>query len=124
MFFIIQCKLKILISILIFTFYNTNQMYLIILHPTPLVTLIKWNNVHVFVKEVLEQPRSKTRVHNVTIIYELRHATPIKKASYWLTLTLLHLEARSRSHDFSMFCIEKCKQLEMLDSCKATTLRM
>ena len=48
----------------------------------------------------------------------------INKECYWLTLTLLHLEARSRSHDISMFCIEKCKQPEMLVSSMATTFRM
>ena len=84
-------------------------------HPTPLVTLIKWNIA--FVTEVLEQPGSETAyitswryVNDVT-------QTSINKASYWLALTLLRLEARSRSHDISMFCIEKCKQLEMFDSC-------
>ena len=46
----------------------------------------------------------------------------INKEHYWLTL--LHLEGRSRSHDISMSCIEKCKQPEMLVSTKATTLRM
>ena len=48
----------------------------------------------------------------------------INKERYWLTLTLLSLEARSRSHDISMFCIEKCKQPEMLVSSKTNTLRM
>ena len=48
----------------------------------------------------------------------------ITKERYWLTLTLLRLEVQSRSHDISMFCIEKCKQPEMLVSSKATTLRM
>ena len=48
----------------------------------------------------------------------------INKEHYWLTLTLLRLEAPSRSHDISMFCIQKCKQPEMLVSSKATTLRM
>ena len=46
------------------------------------------------------------------------------KERYWLSLKLLLLEARSRSHDISMFCIEKCKQPKMLVSSKATTLRM
>ena len=32
---------------------------------------------------------------------------------------LLRLEVQSRSHDISMFCIEKCKQLEMVVSSKA-----
>ena len=62
MFFIIQCKLKIWFSILIFTFFIINQIYLIIFHPTPSVILIKWNIS--FVTEVLEQPESKTRKHN------------------------------------------------------------
>ena len=48
----------------------------------------------------------------------------INKERYWLTLTFLRLEARSRSRDISMFCIKKCKQPEMLVSSMATTLRM
>ena len=48
----------------------------------------------------------------------------INKERYWLTLTFLRLEARSRSHDISIFCIKKGKQPEMLISSKATTLRM
>ena len=48
----------------------------------------------------------------------------INEERYWITLALLRLEARSRSHDISMFCIEKSKQPEMLISSKATTLRM
>ena len=48
----------------------------------------------------------------------------INKELYWLMMKLLHLEVRSRSHDVSMFCIEKCKQQEMLVSSKATSLRM
>ena len=48
----------------------------------------------------------------------------INKEIYWLTLTLLHLEARPRTRDCSMFCIEKCKQLGIMVSSKAATLRM
>ena len=48
----------------------------------------------------------------------------INKERYWLMLTLLHQEARSRSYDISMFGIEKCKQPETLVSSKATTLKM
>ena len=55
-----------------------NQIYLIIFHPTPLVTLIKWNIV--FVTEVLEQPGSETRVHNVVTIHELCHANVNKQS--------------------------------------------
>ena len=58
----------------IYRLYNNffYQIYIIIFHQTPLVTHIKWNIV--FVTEVLEQPGSKTRVHNVVTIRELRHA--------------------------------------------------
>ena len=42
----------------------------------------------------------------------------LNKDHYWLTLTLLRLKALSRSHDTSMFCMEKCKQPEMLVSSK------
>ena len=31
----------------------------------------------------------------------------INKESYWITLMLLSLEGQSKSHDISMFCIEK-----------------
>ena len=50
--------------------------------------------------------------------------TLINKGSYWLMLTLLQPEAWSRSHDILMFCIEKCKQLEIMVSFKATTMKM
>ena len=70
-FCIIQCKLKICILILIFTFYIINQIYLIIFHPKSLVILEKWNIL--FVTEVLEQPASESPVHNVVAIHEWRH---------------------------------------------------
>ena len=41
--------------------------------------------------------------------------TSINKLCYWLTLALLRVEMRSRSHDISMFGIEKCN---------ATSLKM
>ena len=47
----------------------------------------------------------------------------LNKESYWLTLMFIRLEVRSRSHDIKMLCIEKYKQLEMVVSSKATTLR-
>ena len=56
--FIIQCKLKIWISI-----YSINQIYEIIFDPTPLVILIKRNIS--FVTVVLDQSGSETREHNV-----------------------------------------------------------
>ena len=77
MFCIIQCKLKILISILIFTLYIINQIYLIIFHPNPLVILEKWNTL--FVTEVLEQPTNENPVHNVVAIHEWRHANADKQ---------------------------------------------
>ena len=53
-------------------------MYIIIFHPTTLVTLIKWNVV--FVTEVLEQSGSKTRVLIVVTMRKLRH-TNVNKQS-------------------------------------------
>ena len=55
-----------------------NQIYLIIFHPTPLVTLIKWNIV--FVMEVLEKPGSETGVRNFVTICELSHANVDKQS--------------------------------------------
>ena len=78
MFFLIQCKLKIWVLILIYIFYIINQTTLIFFYPTPLVTLIQWNIV--FVTEVLEQPGSETRVHNVVTIRDLRHANVDKQS--------------------------------------------
>ena len=106
--FIIQCKVKICISILLCTFYIINQFYLIIFHATPSVILIKCNIS--FVMEVSEQPGSKTLL-NITF---WRHVNDLMQISItkernWLTLTLLRLEVWFRSHDISMFCIEKCK---------------
>ena len=77
MVFIIQCKLQILISILVFTFYIINQSYLIIFHPTLSVILIEWNNS--FVTEVFEQAGSETHEHNVMVIHEWRHANVDKQ---------------------------------------------
>ena len=77
MFCIIQCKLKIWISILIFTFYIINQIYLIIFHSNSLVILDKWNIL--FLTEVLEQPANESPVHNVVVIREWRHTNVDKQ---------------------------------------------
>ena len=74
----------------------------------------------VFVIEVLEQPGSKTPVHNVVMIREVDKQSKLL-ADVDITPPS-RLVTRFRSHDISMFCIEKCKYLEMLDSSKATTL--
>ena len=68
MFCIIQCKLKICISILIFTFYIINQIYIIIFYLNALVILEKWNIL--FVTEVFEQPGNESPVHNHVAIRE------------------------------------------------------
>ena len=68
MFCIIQCKLKMCISILIFTFYIIYQIYLIIFHPSSLVILENENVL--FVTEVLEQPANESPIHNVVAIRE------------------------------------------------------
>ena len=77
MFCIIQCKLKIWISILIFTFYIINQIYLIIFQPNSLVILEKWNILSV--TEVLEQPANESFVRNVVAIREWRHTNVDKQ---------------------------------------------
>ena len=77
MFCIIQCKLKIWISNLIFTFYIINQTYLIIFHPISLVILEKWNIL--IVTEVLEQQANEIPVNNVVAIREWRHANVDKQ---------------------------------------------
>ena len=107
---------------LLFTFYTINQIYLIIFHPAPLVTLIKWNIV--CVTEVLEQPGSETHVHNVVMIRELRHTNVDKQSKLLADVDVTAPRGGVSSHYISMFYIEKCKQLEILDSSKATTLRM
>ena len=80
--------------------------------------IIKWNIV--FVTEMLGQPGSKTRVHNVVAICKLCHAKVNQQSKLLADIDVTPprlLEAWSRSHDISMFCIEKCKQLEMMVSC-------
>ena len=68
MFCIILCKLKICISIIIFTFYIIYQINLNIFHPNSLVILEKCNIL--FITEVLEQPAKESPVHNVVAIRE------------------------------------------------------
>ena len=121
MFCIIQCKLKIWILILIFTFHIINQTYLIIFHPNSLVILEKWNIL--IVTEVLEQPANESPVHNVVAIREWRHANVDKQRKLLVDVDVTP-EARPRPRDCSMFCIEKCKQLGIMVSSKVATLRM
>ena len=81
---------------------------------------MKWNIV--FVREVLEQPGSETGVHNLVTIRELHCANVDKQSRLLADVDVT--PSRGRSHGISMFCTEKCKQPEILDSCKATTLRI
>ena len=68
---------------------------------------------------------------NITSWRNMNDATQlsINKESFWLTLTLLHQEARSRSDGIPVFCIEKCKQPEMnlicalVNACKFDSIR-
>ena len=60
---------------------------------------------------------------NITYVSDVTQFA-INKERLWMTLTLLRLEGRSRSHDISMFCTEKCKQPEMLVLSETTTLRI
>ena len=57
-----------------------NWIYLITFHQTTLVILIKWNILFV-IMEVLEQPGSEIREHNVMVIREWRHANIDKQRS-------------------------------------------
>ena len=79
---------------------------------------------YLFVMEVLEQPGSGTRVHNVMVIRGLRHPNMDKQRKILANVDVTPPEMQSRSHDASMFCIQKCKKLEMLVLSKATTLRV
>ena len=67
---------------------------------------------------MFEQPASETLVHNVKAIRQLRHGDTIitshkqEKQSQSLADVNVSLpKVRVRSHDCSMFCIEKCKNL-------------
>ena len=72
--------------------YIINQICYTILHPAPLVTLLKW--FILFVTGLLVQRSSKTLVHNVMAIYVNyvmmilwpRHTNTISRASHWLML--------------------------------------
>ena len=66
-------------NLYIYILYMYHQSNLLnFLPPTLLVTLLKRNIV--FVREVLEQPGSKTRVYNVVTIHELCHANVDKQS--------------------------------------------
>ena len=86
--FITWWNLKIIFSILIFTFYIINQITIIILHPIKLVFLIF--RIKYGLTEVLEQPGGGTSVLNVIQIMS------VNKEHYWLMSTLLRPAARSR----------------------------
>ena len=72
MFFITRWNLKILISILIFTFYIINQISIIILHRIRLVFLIF--RIKLCLTEVLEQPWGGTPTLNTMAIHDQCHA--------------------------------------------------
>ena len=105
MFCITRCKLKIVISILIFTFYIINQISIFIEHLTRLVVwilVIKSN-----LTEVSEQPRGETPALNVMAIRDQRHANVSKQGTWW-TSTLLRHKARPRSHDSRIELEQEC----------------
>ena len=53
-----------------------------------------------------------------------RYVNDVTKESYWLPLTFFHIEVRPRPRYCSMFCIEKRKQLGIMVSSKAATLKI
>ena len=75
MFFITR-NLKILISVLTFTFHIINQISIIILHPIRLTLLIF--GIKYCVMEVLEQPGGRTSALNMAI-HDQRHETSVNK---------------------------------------------
>ena len=77
MFCITRCNLKIVISIIIFTFYIINQISIFIQHLTPLVfwiLVIKSN-----LTEISEQPRGEILALNVLAIRNKHHANVSKQ---------------------------------------------
>ena len=67
-----------------------------------------------FVTGILEQPDSETLVDNTMICHSDKNyvtQTQISRESHWLSLKLVHLEADAKSHNWSMFCIQKCKNM-------------
>ena len=100
-----QWNHKIMISILIFTFYIINHISIIILYPVRLVfpifrIRIAWRRAWNSQEAAFLCITSWRYETNVT-------QTSVNKERYWLTSTLLCLTARTRSHDWQMFCIEK-----------------
>ena len=126
MFFIIQCNLKIWISILILRYYIINKIYLIFFQLILLV-ILKKRNIW-FVTKVLEQPGSAMCVHKVVVKYEWRKAIINKKESYRLMLTLIRKQAwhfnvlhreMQAARNFSFFNMSKamnweCKFFQLL----------
>ena len=79
MFCLTQCKLKNLNfnSYIYILYCELNMPYnLTVIHPVPLVTLLKW--FILFVTGVLEQPDSESLVHNSITICSLRHVMVIQ----------------------------------------------
>ena len=105
LFCIIQCKLNIWISILIFTSNIINQIYLIIFQPNSLVILEKWN-IFICNRDVGTASERKSFIYTSRRYVNDVTQMLINKESYWLTLTLLHLEVRPRTCDCSIFCIK------------------
>ena len=78
MFFITRWNLKIVISILIFTFYIINQISIIIKHLTELIFQIL--TIILYLTEVLyKQPGGGTPALNVMVIRDQRHANASKQ---------------------------------------------
>ena len=72
-------KPKKMISILIFTFYIINQIFIIILHSIWLVFLTF--RIKYCLTEVLEQPGGGTPAFNVIAIRDQRHANDSKQTT-------------------------------------------
>ena len=79
MFFIARWNLKIVISILIFTFYIINQISIIIKHITHNSTSFSIFTIKSYLTEVLKKPGGGTPALNVMAIRDQGHANVSKQ---------------------------------------------
>ena len=90
MFCISRCNLKIVISVLILTFYINNQISIFIQHLTQLVfwiLVIKSN-----LTEVSEQSRGETPARNVMAVHDQSHANVSKQRTLLVDVDVTPLQ--------------------------------
>ena len=97
----------------------------------PIPACYPFKIIILFVAGMLEQPASKTFVHNAMTIRQLCHGDAIisshkhdKQSQSFGDVNVSPPKAPVGSRHCSMFCIEKCKHLKCSVSSKATTMEM